>query len=575
MPDLPIGFFLHIPFPSFETFRLLPGRWRREILEGLLGADLIGFHTHEYTQYFLRSLLRILGEEHEMGEILHKNRIVKAGTFPMGIDFQKFYNAIEDPEVQRERARIGQMAKELKIILSIDRLDYTKGILNRLKGYENLLEKNPRWRGKVLLIMVVVPSRTAIEQYGEMKKKIEELVGRINGRFGSIDWTPILYQYRFLPIPSLLALYGESDVALVTPLRDGMNLIAKEYIATRRDQTGVLILSEMAGASQELGEAILINPNNREEIGEALAEALEMPEEDQKRRNRMMQERLKNYDVHRWADDFIQTLLCTKEKQNRYEARFLASSLKEDLVRNYRSAQRRLIFLDYDGTLVPFVEMPQEAIPPERVLQILKALSEDPRNEVVLISGRVRKSLDCWFGMIPIALVAEHGIWLKEKGKEWRMVKPLTNDWKPQILPLLERYVERLPGAHLEEKEFSLVWHFRGADPELASLRKKELMDDLVHFTANRDIQVLQGSKVVEVKNSGVNKGTAALHWISENENVFTLAIGDDLTDEDLFMALPTESASIRVGKFGSNARYNLPSPEEVLQLLEELTKKD
>ncbi|MCH7761034.1 bifunctional alpha,alpha-trehalose-phosphate synthase (UDP-forming)/trehalose-phosphatase [candidate division TA06 bacterium] len=574
VPDLPIGFFLHIPYPSFEIFRLLPGRWRREILEGLLGADLIGFHTHEYTQYFLRSLFRILGKDHEMGEILHKNRLVKAGTFPMGIDFQRFYEAPEDPEVQKERKRLQKKTRDCKTILSIDRLDYTKGILNRLQGYEILLDKNPKWRGKINLILIVVPSRTKVELYQQMKKQIDEMVGRINGRFGSIDWTPVLYQYRSLPPRSLVAHYSVSDVALVTPLRDGMNLIAKEYITTLRDQTGVLILSEMAGASQELGEALLINPSNPEEIAEALKEALEMDPEEQKRRSGVMQKRLKEYDVFRWADEFIHNLLAIREEQEKRLASFLDPSLTKELVKDFFKAKKRLIFLDYDGTLVPFHEKPQEARPTEEVINILKKFTDESQNDVVLISGRDRGTLQSWFGSLPLGLIAEHGTWFKEKEKDWEMIKPLSNDWKSQILPLMERYAMRLPGALVEEKEYSLVWHYRGAEPELSSLRAKELIDDLVHFTANIDVQVFQGNKIVEVRNSGVNKGTAGLHWTSKNDSDFILAIGDDGSDEDLFMILPKKAYTIRVGMAHSHAKYCLSKPQEVLQLLEELTKE-
>jgi len=288
-PNLPIGFFLHIPFPTFEMFRLLPGKWRSEILNGILGADLIGFHTHDYAEYFLRCVLRVLGYEHNMGKIITEGRVVKVDTFPMGIDFRKFYDATNIIEVHEERSNLKKSLGDFKVILSIDRLDYTKGIINRLQGYEIFLEKNQKWHGKVILVVVVVPSRIGVEHYRQMKRQIDELVGKINGRFGRIGWTPILYQYRFLPFNKLVLLYNISDVALITPLRDGMNLIAKEYISTRTDKTGVLILSEMAGASSELVEAIIINPNNREEIANALKEALEMSDEEQMRRIQSMQ----------------------------------------------------------------------------------------------------------------------------------------------------------------------------------------------------------------------------------------------------------------------------------------------
>ncbi len=572
-PHLPVGFFLHIPFPSFEVFRLLPGKWRREILEGLLGSDLLGFHTFEYVQHFLQSALRILGHEHHMGQILTSERMVKVDSFPMGIDFDKWSIALNNPDIRREEIDLKNTLSQMKVILSVDRLDYSKGVLNRLEGFEVFLETNPEYQGKVVLLMVVVPSRIGVYQYDLMKRQIEELVGKINGRFGRVDWTPVVYQYRHVPFQSLVALYSVSDICLVTPLRDGMNLVAKEYIATRKDGMGVLILSEMAGATKELSEAIIINPNNREEIAGALKEALETSVEEQRRRNQIMQRRLRRYDVNRWADDFIRALLAIKDEQKRLQARLMTPETREELMRRFESAQRRLLLLDYDGTLVSYAVEPEMARPTGPVLNVLGDLTSAPANEVVLISGRDKKTLETWFGMLPLSLVAEHGVWIKERDKDWRMTKPLSNDWKARIAPLLESYTDRLPGSFVEEKEFSYVWHYRRADPELASLRAKELVDDLVHFTANIDVQVVQGNKVVEVRNAGVDKGSAALHFLSKNRFDFVLAVGDDWTDEDLFKIVPPTAYSIRVGIAQSYARFNLPGPTDVLDLLQELGK--
>lgn len=572
MPHVPIGFFLHIPFPSFEIFRLLPRKWRKEILEGVLGADLIGFHTQDYTQYFLRCVLRILGHEHSMGEIPLEDRVVKADTLPMGVDFERVCNAVNHSDVQNEKEKLKKTLDGFKLVFSIDRLDYTKGILNRLQGYETFLAKNPEWHRKVVLVLVVVPSRTEVEQYRQMKKQIDEFVGLINGRFGSIDWTPILYRYRFLPFSSLIAQYCAGDIALITPLRDGMNLVAKEYIATRTDGTGVLILSEMAGASKELEEAIIINPNCTEEIAEALKDALEMPVEEQIRRNRTMQERLQRYDAIGWADDFISKLISIKEGQKKYDAKLLDDRIRKQMLENFRRAKRRLIFLDYDGTLVPFASRPELAKPGADVMKLMDRLSNDPKTDVVLTSGRDKNTLRNWFGTFNIAFIAEHGVWIKKKNEEWRLTRPLTTEWKSRLLPVLEAYVDRVPGSFVENKDFSIVWHYRNSDPELASMRAKELMDDLVDFTANIDIQVLKGDKVVEVRNAGINKGTTALHFISGDYD-FILAIGDDLTDEDLFKILPAEAYSIKVKMAPSHSRFNLHNHHEVISLLEYLTQ--
>jgi trehalose 6-phosphate synthase/phosphatase len=570
-PDLRLGFFLHIPFPSFEIFRLLPSKWRRQILEGLLGADLIGFHTYDYTHHFLRCVQRILGYDHDMGQVIAEDHLIKVGAFPMGIDYHEFNDAPIRPDVVKEKDDLRSAVGDCKIILSIDRLDYTKGIINRLKGYELFLKRRPEWQEKVILVLVVVPSRTKVEHYQQMKRQIDEIVGRINGRCGKISWMPILYNYKYLPFPQLIALYSLSDVALVTPLRDGMNLVAKEYLATKRDGRGVLILSEMAGASKEMGETIIINPNDMEEIAWALETALEMPEQEQVRCNRAIQSRLKRYNVCTWAEEFLKALLAFEEEQGRWEAKLLSPALKEELVKEFRGSHSRLLLLDYDGTLVPFAKHPMLARPSPELLKVLGALSADERTRVILISGRSKPELETWFEGLKVGLVAEHGVWIRELGESWKMLKPLKSDWKSKVLPLLERYSVRLPGSFVEEKEFSLAWHYRMSDPEMASSLAEDLIDGLVSFTANIDLQVVRGNKVVEVRNAGVDKGNAGLYLLKKCDFDFVLAIGDDWTDEDLFKALPEVAHSIRVGLGKSYARHSLHRHEEVIQLLQEL----
>jgi len=572
VPNIPIGFFLHTPFPSFEVFRLLPARWRREILEGLLSADLNGFHTYEYAQHFLQSVMRILGHEHHMGQIVTPERVVKTGIFPIGVDYARYATAIEDPEIRKECDDLKATFPHVKVILSVDRLDYTKGIVNRLQGFERLLETNPQFMGQVVLLMVVVPSRIGVVHYELMKRQIEELVGRINGQFGSISWTPIVYQYRSLSFNPLVALYNMSDIALVTPLRDGMNLVAKEYVATRNGRGGVLILSEMAGAAKELGEALIVNPNNTEEIAEALREALEMPPEEQHRRNKVMQDRLRRYNVVRWAQEFVQDLKGVLTIQNNFYAKLLSPAVKKEIVDAYAESSRRLILLDYDGTLVPLMRRPHLAKPGPQILRLLRKLSADFRNTCILISGRDRNTLQQWFGEIPMTLVAEHGVWVRDVNEDWKMLRQYSNEWKPDLSPILQQYADRLPGSFVEEKEYSLAWHYRTADPDQVQLLVGEMMDHLVSFTANLDIQVFRGHKLIEVRSSGANKGGAALHWVSRGDYDFMLAIGDDWTDEDMFAALPQSSYSLRVGITNTHARFNLRTPAEVVQLLEEAT---
>jgi len=571
-PEMPIGFFLHIPFPSFEIFRLLPRAWRAELIEGVLGASLVGFHTHDYTRDFLTSVLRTVGYEHQLGCISLRDRVVKVDTFPMGIDFERFSHAATSPKTQVRVTELRNKCAGQKMIFSVDRLDYTKGLLDRLRGYELFLKNYPDWRGKVTFVVSVAPSRTGVGSYRVMKEELEQTVGRIAGAYGTVDWSPLIYQYRNLSFDEIVALYRACDVAMITPLRDGMNLVAKEFIASRPDQTGVLVLSEMAGAAKEMGEALIINPFHMDDFARTLHQALTMPAEEQIRRNQVLQERLRRYDVNRWADDFVQSMLSSQKTEAARRARTLTGKAQTTLIQQYRLSQSRALLLDYDGTLVPFADTPKSAPPDAELLDLIGSLAEDPLTNLVIISGRPRADLEKWFGFLPIALIAEHGMWLRKKGEdEWRQLKSTPVEWKERVRPILQLYVDRLPGALLEEKEFSLAWHYRKADPEQASQRAQELIDDLSGYTRNIDVQVLEGNKVIEIRNTGVNKGTAALEWLGATPPEFILGIGDDWTDEDLFRALPATACSIRVGVAKTAARYHLGNHTIVRRLLREL----
>jgi trehalose 6-phosphate synthase/phosphatase len=574
-PDVQIGFFLHIPFPSFEIFRYLPTQWRRALLQGMLGSDLVGFQTHDYTQYFLRSVFRTLGFEHHFGEITMGAEVRRAEAFPIGIDFERFMETARSPEVAEQRQELEAGLRGRKAIFSVDRLDYSKGLLHRLRGYECFLETYPEWRGRVVFILNVVPSRGEVEQYQRMKHELDELVGQINGAYGSVDWVPILYQYRSLGFTEMVALYNLAPIALITPLRDGMNLVAKEYLASKPDGTGVLILSEMAGAARELGEALLINPNHRKEIAEALHEAVLLEPDEQVRRNRPMQERLQRYDAKRWVTNFLGSLARIKGRQGKLATHHLAGALRAAFLAEYRRARRRLVLLDYDGTLVPFASQPHLAAPDASLLELVARLTRDERNHVFIISGRDRKTLDQWFSGIPLRIIAEHGAWVRSSAGDWQLLKPVASKWKAHLAPLIQLYVDRIPGSLMEEKDYSLAWHYRGADPELGDIRAKELIDELVSYTANFDVQVLEGKKVVEVRNSGVNKGAAAMGCVASVEPDFIFAVGDDQTDEDLFRALPKSAFTVRVGIPHSHATYHLKDHLEVRGILRALVEGD
>lgn len=569
LPNVSIGFFLHIPFPSYELFRLLP--WREEILNGILGSDLIGFHTYDYVRHFNSSIRRLLGYEHTFGQITVENRIVKVDAFPMGIDYERYAQA-ESKNVWINKIQSHcEFEGGCKVILSIDRLDYTKGIPERLEAFDYFLEKYPQYKNRVTLIMVAVPSRTSVETYRHLKKQVDELVGRINGKHGTMGWMPVWYYYRFFPFSDIVSLYGVSDVALVTPIRDGMNLIAKEYIARRQDEKGVLILSEMAGARAELAEAIIVNPNNKEQIADALHSALTMSDEEQIARNRTMKNRLKRYNVETWAHDFMDVLAKINTRQKEIKTRSLSSANQKRLLKKYLSSGHRLLLLDYDGTLVHFRSKPEQAKPDEALLMLLQNLIRDPKNEVVIVSGRDKASLDEWLGHLNIGLSAEHGVWMKADRRNWEITEPMSDEWKQEIRTVLETYVNRTPGSFIEEKSYSLVWHYRRTNPELGLQRSRELKENLLHLTSNLNLTVLEGSRVLEIKSGGVHKGRTALQWLTNHKWDFILAVGDDWTDEDLFEALPESAFTIKVGLEITKARYYLNNQSEVRSLLKRL----
>ncbi|OAG27164.1 bifunctional alpha,alpha-trehalose-phosphate synthase (UDP-forming)/trehalose-phosphatase [Thermodesulfatator autotrophicus] len=569
LPQATIGFFLHIPFPSYEIFRVLP--WREEILRGLLGADLIGFHTYDYVRHFISSVRRILGFEHSLGLITTEDRVLRVDAFPMGIDYEKFAKAPEKKEVRQEIRRIKRRTGNRKVILSVDRLDYTKGIAERLKAYDELLEKYPEYKEKVILILVAVPSRTRVEHYMLLKKEVDELIGRINGRHGAFGWTPVWYLYRSLPFHTLAALYHIADVALVTPFRDGMNLIAKEYVATTPAEHGMLVLSEMAGAASELGEAIIINPFNSSQMVEAMREALEMDPQEKSLRNYLMKNRLRRYNVNRWAHEFMEKLYEIKEAQQAFVATNITENLLKEMKKAFSEAKERIEFLDYDGTLVNFAGRPEAARPDEDLLYLLRKLTEIPNNEVVLISGRDKDTLEAWFGNIPLNIVAEHGVWIRESRGGWQMLEAISLDWKEAIRPVMENFADITPGAFIEEKDYALVWHYRKADPELSAQRARELKEALFDITQNLDLMVLEGNKVIEVKPVNINKGRAAKYFLEKKDFDFVLAVGDDWTDEDLFEVMPEYAYTIKVGFGVSRARYRAKNPTEVRKILKTL----
>lgn len=572
IPDVTIGFFLHIPFPSFELFRLLPKPWREGILRGLLASDLIGFHTFDYTRYFLQCVTRILDYETAVNWIYAEDRVVRADAFPIGIDFQRFALAARSIKAEHHIAKIRDQLPGIRIVFSVDRLDYTKGFLQRLEAFGEFLDRYPDHRGKVVFYMVTVPSRESIDRYKNMKKEIEATVGRINGAYGTLGWTPIIYQYRSLSFEELVACYRLSDVALITPLRDGMNLVCKEYIACQDQDAGVLILSEMAGAAAELSDALLINPFDRKEIATALDHALSMPLEEKKRRSTRMKNRLRRYDILKWAQDFFGSMEVVRLEQEKRRIKTLTLPLIREVVHRFRTATRAVLFFDYDGTLVPLQKFPEQAAPGTELYEALKQLALQANTDLVIVSGRKREVLNDWLGGLPVYLIAEHGASFRDKDGSWDEPLQAGPEWKPDILSILERFVERCTGSFIEEKTNSLAWHYRNVQPEFALARAYELKEELKAWILKNNVfQILEGHKVIEIKRTGYDKGTAALRFFQGQKADFILAIGDDRTDEDLFATLPKEAITIKVGLTQSLATYNMKNPQQVLNLLRQL----
>jgi len=579
-PDISIGYFQHIPFPSFEIFRLLP--WRMELLQGILDADLIGFHTYDYQRHFLSGVRRLLGHETFFNRIRLDERIVKVDAFPKGIDFDFFSKKAAEiregktktvSEIHKELIEFKNKSVDRKIVLSIDRLDYTKGIPDRLKSFELFLRMYPEYMEKVSLFLFVKPSRENVPEYQDLKSQLDELVGRINGNFGTIGWMPVWYFYRATDRMESIELYNIADIALITPTRDGMNLPAKEFLACRTDNKGVLILSEMAGAAKELGESVIVNPNSRSDVATAIFNAINMPVAEQIKRNTALRKRLEIYNEERWANDFIGGIEEVKQLQESNYTRKITSRTITSLVNKYKKSEKRMIFLDYDGTLTGFHKDPQKAMPDAELYSIVKKLTDVENNTVVVISGRDKETLSKWFSRFydRLAFIAEHGVWNKNPGDEWKMNSHIDKEWMEIVEPVLQNFVNRTPRSFIEYKNYSLVWHYRDADPGMGQQRAWELKDDLKNLIANLNLEIMDGDKVIEIKNAGINKGIAALDKMGNTEFDFILALGDDWTDEYTFNSLPETAYTIKVGTKTTAAKYYINDVPEVRNLLSQL----
>ena len=370
-------------------------------------------------------------------------------------------------------------------------------------------------------------------------------------------------------------MYSFCDLALITPLRDGMNLVAKEFVASRKDLKGVLVLSDMTGAARELTDALLINPNDMEDIAAKIKRGLEMDINEQTNALTIMQQRIKKYDVNSWAEDFLTQLQLIKEKQKEFEIKFIDLDTNSMIFDRFRASKKRLFLLDYDGTLISFSSTPELAVPDQELLNLLSSLSQSEENTIYVISGRDSKTLDSWFGHIPINIIAEHGAKIKNESGQWHNESESSSKWKKQVVRIMGIYAKRCVNSFVEVKDFSVAWHYRNANTEQGKLRASELYQQLEGYTNNLGLQVIMGNKIIEVRNSGINKGYATKKILKNNSYDFILSCGDDTTDEDMFRELAglEYAFTIKIGHDASFAKYNLDSPQAVISLLNSLKK--
>lgn len=579
-----VGWFLHTPFPSSEIHRTLPSRL--ELLNAVLAADLVGFHTYDYARHFVSACTRILGLEGTPEGVEDHGRLTRVAAFPIGIDSDRFIRALEVPQVQEHMKELKERFSGRKVMLGVDRLDMIKGIPQKILAFEKFLEENPYWRDKVVLLQIAVPTRTDVPEYQKLTSQVHEIVGRINGRFGTLTAVPIHHLDRSLDFHKLCALYAVTDVALVTSLRDGMNLVSYEFVACQDSKKGVLILSEFAGAAQSLGAgAILVNPWNITEVATAIGQALEMSAEEREKRHRHNFTHVTTHTAQEWAETFVSELNDTViEAQQRI--RKVPPPLNiNDAMRHYLQSNNRLLILGFNSTLTEPVETSgrrggdqikemELKLHPELKIPLAE-LCRDPKTTIVVLSGSDRSVLDDNFVEYNMWLAAENGMFLRSTKGEWMTTMPehLNMDWVDSVKHVFEYFTERTPRSHFELRETSLVWNYKYADVEFGRLQARDLLQHLwTGPISNASLDVVQGSRSVEVRAVGVTKGAAIDRILGEIVHSkaittpidYVLCIGHFLQkDEDIYTffepELPQDGMCIQKTKVTDAIKF----PEE------------
>ena len=563
-PELRVGFFLHTPFPAYDVFRCHPKR--RELVEGMLGADLLGFHTLGYLRHFRGAALRLLDVTAEVMHIRTADgRRAQLGVYPIGIHAAKFDETLDAPEHAERQAKFRETFQGKQIVLSVERMDYTKGILHRLEAVDCYLA-GLEDRNGIKFIFVSVPSREGVEEYQELRADVESRIGRLNGKYATLHNSPIHFIHGAVEFADLCALYSIADAGLVTPLIDGMNLVAKEFLACQRDRFAPLILSEFAGAAEELVGALLVNPYDPPVVAADIARALTMPADERERRVRPMHARVMEYNAAWWAKTFIDDLTAPAAAPR-------TSGDGGDLIRLLRGAMERgkrvLLFMDYDGTLREIMSNAGDAHPTDEVRALLDGLAARKNVEVTIISGRRGEDLEKFLGDYPFGLIAEHGAGIRRPGEKKWMWADDDGAWKPDVRRILRLYEQATPGSHVEEKRTSLVWHYRQSEEQFGAWKARQLGEELAVLTADAPVRVRHGKKIVEIVSLQASKGAAvARHLQEEDGDWIALCAGDDTTDESMF-ALETERLlTVKVGPGATAAQYRVDDPAAFVELL-------
>ncbi|CBF82703.1 putative alpha,alpha-trehalose-phosphate synthase subunit Tps2 [Aspergillus nidulans FGSC A4] len=582
VPNIYIGFYLHSPFPSSEYMRCLAKR--KEILTGVLGANMIGFQTFSYSRHFSSCCTRVLGFESDSAGVDAYGAHVAVDVFPIGIDAEAIQKiAFENADTEKAVEGLRQLYAGKKIIVGRDRLDSARGVAQKLQAFETFLERFPEWRDKVVLIQVTSP--TSVEEEKEEQKiasRISNLVSTINGRFGSLSFSPVKYYPQYLSPHEYFALLRVADVGLITTVRDGMNTTSLEYILCQQENHSPLILSEFSGTAGALSSAIHINPWDTIGVSEAINKALTESVADKKEQHLKLYKHVTTNTVSAWSNQFISRLLANLSSFDQSMATPALDRTK--LLKQYRKSRKRLFMFDYDGTLTPIVKDPQSAIPSDRVLRTLKTLAADPRNAVWIISGRDQAFLDEWMGHIPeLGLSAEHGCFIRmPRSDNWQNLAETTDmGWQKEVMEIYQHFTERTQGSFIERKKVALTWHYRRADPEYGAFQARECRKQLEeHVSKTWDVEVMAGKANLEVRPRFVNKGFIATRLVQAYEDgkvpEFILCSGDDFTDEDMFRALKkfelpgdhVYTVTVGASSKQTEASWHLLEPSDVIETI-------